>query len=681
LMTTRDLVQIRDIDALCVSPTGEEFAVLVRQADVALNDYRLAWFIGEAARPGLRFVADGGRARLLHGQLGFAPAGDIGGGACHWSPDGKKVAYLKEDNLGVQVWAVGVHGAPAQLTNDRADVHDFDWTLDGRSIYYTVSQARDSIREITESGTRDGFRVDQFIGFHDIIFPGVPSPVPAKEAISVLNIRAHATHSASAEEANEFQALRNRSATIVGVEQLAQYALPHNKRGDGALAYLMPVDPNDIGPIPDAKLMATFGGRSSVTCMAEACKGQNFFDVWWSGSEVIFHRWEGISNREDGIYAWNPRSGHIRDVYRSQDGRLSECSFVAHRLVCLRQLPTIPTHVFSIDVETGHQDILADVNPEFAHYRLGRVERIEWDLPPSPQGFEYPKRARAYVIYPPDFNAAQRYPVFIAPYTTGGFLRGDAGDEHPLFVYAANGMIVINSEFPSADGNLAHKSYPTLTDELSPQLGFPHLNMLMQSTFRALDVLVKRGVADVKRVGIGGVSQGAFMPLWMMMQEDRLAAVSVGGPAWSESEPYIATRRGLEALKDIGADPELPESHEFWLALDPANHVAEFEAPILMQMAAKESVFGPPQLIRRLEDARLPYDAYIFQGEYHFKVQPAHRAAIYERNLDWFKFWLEDYEDPSSLKSGQYTRWRKLRELQCRNPRSVRNYCDTLGVL
>jgi hypothetical protein len=34
-----------------------------------------------------------------------------------------------------------------------------------------------------------------------------------------------------------------------------------------------------------------------------------------------------------------------------------------------------------------------------------------------------------------------------------------------------------------------------------------------------------------------------------------------------------------------------------------------------------------------------------------------------ERNLDWFRFWLQGYEDPDESKRPQYVRWRALRKL------------------
>lgn len=95
---------------------------------------------------------------------------------------------------------------------------------------------------------------------------------------------------------------------------------------------------------------------------------------------------------------------------------------------------------------------------------------------------------------------------------------------------------------------------------------------------------------------------------------------------------------------------------------------------------ADSEVISAAVLIRRMSDARLAFEAYSFNDEKHMKWQPAHRLSIYNRNLDWFRFWLQDIEDPAPAKAKQYSRWRQLRELQCRNPRALRDYCEVASV-
>jgi hypothetical protein len=55
---------------------------------------------------------------------------------------------------------------------------------------------------------------------------------------------------------------------------------------------------------------------------------------------------------------------------------------------------------------------------------------------------------------------------------------------------------------------------------------------------------------------------------------------------------------------------------------------------------------------------------YVYPGEFHTKDQPIHRLAVYERNLDWFDFWLRGVEDPDASKAAQYARWRRMRDRQ-----------------
>ncbi|MGN6790175.1 MAG: Atxe2 family lasso peptide isopeptidase, partial [Rhodanobacteraceae bacterium] len=55
-------------------------------------------------------------------------------------------------------------------------------------------------------------------------------------------------------------------------------------------------------------------------------------------------------------------------------------------------------------------------------------------------------------------------------------------------------------------------------------------------------------------------------------------------------------------------------------------------------------------------------DAYVFPDEAHIKFQPRHKLAVYERNVDWFRFWLQGYEDPDPAKRAQYAHWQEMKK-------------------
>jgi hypothetical protein len=78
-----------------------------------------------------------------------------------------------------------------------------------------------------------------------------------------------------------------------------------------------------------------------------------------------------------------------------------------------------------------------------------------------------------------------------------------------------------------------------------------------------------------------------------------------------------------------------------------------------MQLSEQEARYTL-ELRSRLSNSAIPFELYAFPDEAHIKVQPRHREAVYQRNLDWFRFWLQGEEDQDPEKGEQYRRWRGL---------------------
>jgi hypothetical protein len=231
-----------------------------------------------------------------------------------------------------------------------------------------------------------------------------------------------------------------------------------------------------------------------------------------------------------------------------------------------------------------------------------------------------------------------------------------------LHAMAARGFVVLNANFPSAtpEGQ-ARFGRDHMKLGFSAELGFPFLSMYMESTVRALDLVIARGFVDERRVGIGGVSHGASTPMFLLMKHDRIAAAAISGGIWSQLEyywgtPYAASVGFGESwfVKPVG------EGLEFWKQIDLADDVESIEAPLLINTPATET-YSLIRLMKHMREAGKPYDAYVFPQETHIKWQAAHIRACMERNLDWFSFWLQSYEDPDPAKADEYARWRGLR--------------------
>jgi hypothetical protein len=57
-----------------------------------------------------------------------------------------------------------------------------------------------------------------------------------------------------------------------------------------------------------------------------------------------------------------------------------------------------------------------------------------------------------------------------------------------------------------------------------------------------------------------------------------------------------------------------------------------------------------------------PVEMYVFPDEHHVKSHPAHRLAIYERDVAWFDFWLKGKASADPARQREIRRWGTLRE-------------------
>lgn len=673
-ITVADQLAVRRVDVLRVSPDQRRYAMLVRQADGAANRYCRSWFVGDVQGGSPVLVGNGGEANLALGLNNRYIGGEFDKPAVRWSPDGSSLAYTLPRDGEVQVWLSRADGsAQEQLTRNAADVRQLEWSSDGKSIYFTVGTPRAELKARALARERGGYHYDsELISFTDFMLPRHDGVEPdTTSSVWVVSLSTRQERMADAQERSAFERAQARSgSTDVRLPVETSLVQAFAERADGAQAWAALADAQN--PVPTISAVLRKGSRP-IACRAPQCAGW-ITNVWWrKDGAVLFLRAEGVGYSTWSLYAWSPNSRAVATVMRVTDDVLTNCQQTANdTLLCVRETPSQPMHVAVIDLKSGSTSILADVNPEFRGIRLGKVDRFEWSTPKftwnapgAPLEGAYAEHAFGYILYPPDFTPDRKYPVFISPYAASGF-DNITNYEYPLHALAARGFVVLSTSFPETALDVEQRIGPDFGKQLySAELGFPHLSMYMGSTLKALDLVAARGYIDDTRVGIGGVSNGAFVPLYTVLKHDRFAAVAVSGGDWDPLEYYVTTKQGRSRVVAGYTFVTRPtcDSWKFWQQLSLAENVDTIEAPILFNATAAE-MYGLIRLTRHMEDAGKPYDAYVFPRETHIKWQPAHLEAIMQRNVDWLRFWLLSHEETAPEKKVQYERWRKLREMQ-----------------
>jgi len=644
-VTAEDLIALRTIGApdgsnalapspLGVSPEGRRLAFVLSRDDPATGDYCQALLVMDLDKPGRPRVIDHGGERILQ-QLALRGSRISAGWPAvvtpRWSPNGRSVGYLKRSNGVTRVWVIPGPGLAADPVSPAdSDVLDWRWGHDGASIVYSTEPGRRAEREAIAREGREGFLYDARI------WPGVgTAPLPA----GTLPVKYFV-------------------ADLSGHVRAAGSGDPLPDSGGGALVpvtdargWLASAVRDGASPLSPTHLIVTPPGRPIVSCDAQTCR-DGLVSLWWSGRDVLFLRREGWDQEDMALYRWRPGSAAPHRILRTHQLLLG-CAF-AVRLVCTAEESAVPRHVVSIDIASGRMRTLFVPNPEFAGIRLGTVRRLRLR---NAFGLE----SWADLVTPPRCDGKERLPTIIVQYRSRGFLRGGTGDDYPVFLFAARGYAVLSLEQPH---NVAY-ARSDLPDWDAVNAYSTHDWRERQSLYSSLKAAIDAGVAagavDPKRIGITGLSDGATTVQYALIHSDRFAAAAISTCC---IEPKTVMTQGIgwaDWNRTVqGFPPASRDDPAFWRPVSLSVNAARIDSPLLMQLADSEYLQSLEAFTALRENGK-PVEMYVFPDEYHNKVSPEHRLAVWTRSLDWFDFWLLHRIDPDPAKAAQYRRWDAMR--------------------
>lgn len=661
-ISPRRLLEVTDLGNPVISPDGRYVVFRTERASVERNTYDTTWYVQalNGKSPPLRVANGGVTLREYNNGLALpSPA--------TWSPDGKWIYYRARLDGRVSVWRAAADGSGARaVTSDPSDVRDFTLSGDGQILKYSVGATREEVGNAEEAEYDHGIRIDDTVNIAAGLFrsskvDGRPTtqrfvgpwfsmgPLLAKvpDRWKAVDLATMTTRGLSASEP---------PAPALTPTDLSPHlhAIPTKivqSPDDGRIAVLLPGHKDkgladsrysELAMLPDRR------ASHPIFCTARLCSHRNITDVQWrpGSGEVVFT----VTNydRTQSIYGWNVVTGQVRPIVLS-DGLVSgsqrywgiPCALSSDTLVCVAAEADHPPRLEAINVESGHRlilfapnkgldaDIAATLSAKLIHWKDAQGREF------TGQFFE----ARgASAGHPP--------PLFVNFYHCYGFLRGGVGDEWPFATLAEDGISA-----------LCINAIPEY--RLDAAARYDQGRAAVESVVKLLSA---EGRIDRTRVGMGGISYGSEVALWTLTHSDVVTAASVSGVSVTPTLYLLnslrkAFRSQFRQEWQLGSLEETPKR---WREVSPAYRLDRIKAPILFQL--------PEQEYRMTLEYSLPLahrhqaDIYVFPDETHIKFQPRHKLAVYERNVDWFRFWLQGYEDPRSDKAGQYRIWRGMRE-------------------
>jgi dipeptidyl aminopeptidase/acylaminoacyl peptidase len=640
-VTVDDLMALRTINDVKVSPAGDRVAYVVSTPSLTSNTHEAALFLVP--------TAGGQPTRLAVDARIFVPA--LPAPRLAWLPDGKSISFLAIDGARPQVFTTDASGGPARpMTSAPEGVSAYEWSPDGRRVAYL---------------SRD---------------PAPPPPVATRAGALPPATRLWVQDASQPSTAkvltppdryvDSFAWAPDGREIAYSFAPFSGFLAPYSTRivavpADGGTARpLVDREGMNVRPqySPDGRRLSfiTTNGRTGIIAprglaVADARGGEDagirsfpLDDAWIS--EVVWAH-DGASlfvTMNEGTYARGARMFEMPIVQvqlaDGRAGRVTSGETVEYSLSLSRDGRTLVSRsveartmgdVVVRDLAGGTSRTVTAVNPELKQFALGRLEPLSWR---SFDGMEI----WGLLLTPPGFDGRTRLPLIV--YCHGGPIGGVTLGVFPQFMHvpgqidpypteamASAGYAVL---FPmprggSGYGEAGHRM-------IINDWGGPDFKDIMAG----VDHLIARGVADPDRLGVMGASYGGFMTNWIVTQTTRFKAASAGASISDLSDLYYLTDGGDLIIEYFG----LPwENVDGYRAHSPLTHAAKVTTPLLLQHGDRDPrvpLVTAQKFHRALAALGKTVEFDIYPRGGHVFYEPMQQRAVMQRNLEWFRRWI-----------------------------------------
>jgi dipeptidyl aminopeptidase/acylaminoacyl peptidase len=653
--TPRMLVEVADLSGLAISPDGSSVAFREERASIERNTYDSTWYVTDikGEHPSLR-IADGG----VPPRVGGVPINEMP----QWSPDSAWLYFRATFDGETQVWRASRDGARAErVTSDPADVEAFSIDPQGRTLTYQVGPTREDIERAEEDEYDRGILIDSSIRSLQGLFR---STLVNGRLISPRVGSGWATTSPLGDAYRQYHSvdLATLDARPASDAEIAAFSETDEVQTDSP-SHVIARFPSPSGSqvailagtrdVREVEVRGLAGSSSVVRCVP--CRKLMVEGLAWrNDGELIITARNVAGGYAQSLYSWRIPDDSIRLIVAA-DGLLNgyrfppsnaSCAVGAQFGVCVSASANVPPRLERLDLDSGERTVLFDPNAALAQASSTvDSELLTWT---DPGGRQF----TGHLFTPASRQPGKRVPLFVTYYACPGFLRGGYGDEWPLLTLASSGIaaLCVNYYRPSRVNRDAAVDY---------EIGRVSVETIV-------DILDKRGLIDRDAVGMGGLSYGSEITVWTATHSDLLAAASVTSP--SATPTWYWSMALLEGWADaamkswkLGSPTETPDR---WRQISPAYFPERIKAPLLMQMAEEEYRAALDYYVPMVR-AGAAVEMYAFPHAGHWKFLPRQKLASYERDLDWFRFWLQGFEDSDTRKAEQYANWRDMRSRQC----------------
>ena len=383
------------------------------------------------------------------------------------------------------------------------------------------------------------------------------------------------------------------------------------------------------------------------------------------GDVNLTKNWDGTVNgfiwSEDGskIYYNAPVDGTVHAFQidipvgggnKSMPKQISQGQFdvngiVGHsgdHLIVYRRDMNHATEIYNLNIATGEMKQLSEGNDEV--YKDIKMSKIEKRIVKTTDG----KNMVTWVIYPPDFDPAKKYPTLL--YCQGGpqgALSQFYSFRWNFQLMAANGYIIVAPN---------RRGMPGFGVEWNEQISKDYGGQNMKDYLSAIDAVAKEPYVDADRLGCIGASYGGYSVFYLASRhEGRFKSFISHDGIFNWRSMYGTTEELFFVNWDLGGpywDKGNTAAQRSYSEFNPINFVDKWDSPILIIQGGKDFRVPIGQGLEAFQAAQLQgikSKLLYFPEENHW-VLSAQNSLVWQRE---FYKWLEETVKNVEIESGK----------------------------
>ena len=675
-VTVDDLMKLRAIVDVRISPDGEHVAYVTSTPSLSTNEHDGALFV---------VPSNGGKSTRLGESIKIfnvpSPAPRL-----RWTPDSTRVSVMTTVNGRPQVSAVPIDGsAPRTMTTAPEGVFGYEWSPDGRQLAYLTRdpmpdeearqrQDRSFVIRADAPDRPPRLMVQDAAGASRVLTPAAHfvdafswspdgreiaySAAPRTGFTSPYYTRIFSVATGVALDGSAFaKASADKSAPRVIVDRTGTNSGPRYSPDGRWIAFISTdgrVDimaPRSLAIVASSPGLKPGGSSSAPRGSSSAPKlfplpAPTLFpmnDAWvndyvWSAdsASIYLQANDGTFGRGEHMFEQAVVRVTVADgkaermdsgaavnfsLSLSRDGRR-----LAYRSVQGRTMGDIVV----MDTSSRRTTTITEVNPELREFALGSLKPVMWK---SFDGMEI----WGLLLTPPNTQAGRRFPLLV--YIHGG---PGGGVTHGIFPQFMTGIGQVD---PYPTEAFASAGYAVLFPMPRGGAGYGEAGQRMivnawgegdyKDIMAGVDSMIAAGVADPDRLGVMGASYGGFMTNWIVTQTGRFKAASAGASI-PDLEDIILSE-GAEFIVQYFKWPW--ENRASFASHSPITFADRVTTPLLLQhgeVDPRVPISDAWKFYRTLKTMGKMVEFDIYPRGGHVLREPQQQRAQMLRNVEWF---------------------------------------------